>query len=521
MSEQDMLVFDDAGNLNHSAESSSVDYSPSTWKVLIVDDEDGVHTITKLALNRVSFAHKGLTFLSAYNVAQAKEILSSEDDIAVVLLDVVMETEEAGLEVAEYIRDVLNNHRIRIILRTGQPGTVPEKEIIEQYDINDYREKTELTKRKLYSTVYTALRSYRDIMALETHRIGLEKVIAATASILKKKSMESFAQGVLEQISSLLYMKGGMMLSEIEGVLAEKSADDVHVLAQVGDISEKAYKEAMTQGGVHTVRDSDQELRYQEENICHISNINGVETILNITGKQEFKDVDMHLVELFCNNMAIALDNLRLNDSLRSTQKEIVYAICGLAESRSKETGNHVRRVAHYSRLMAEDIGLSPAQCEEVFYAAPLHDVGKISIPDSVLNKPGKLTDEEWTLMKTHTTLGENCLKCSHQPVMQAGAIIASQHHENWDGSGYPQGLSGTDIHIYGRIVALADVFDALASKRCYKEPWHMNDIVTYIREQSGAKFDPQLVEVFERRREDFIRILEEYDDSLSYLSAV
>ncbi|WNJ94348.1 DUF3369 domain-containing protein [Vibrio ruber] len=517
MSEQDML-FDESGNLSQSAQINASKGSPSRWKILIVDDEEGVHTITKLALNRTQFAGKGLTFLSAYNVAQAKEILLSESDIAVVLLDVVMETEEAGLEIAEFIRDELDNHLIRIILRTGQPGTIPEKDIIEQYDINDYREKTELTKRKLHSTVYTALRSYRDMLALENHKLGLEKVIAATANILKQKSMESFAQGVLEQVSSLLYMKEGTMLSEIEGGLAEKNIDDVHVLARVGDISAQAFQASISQHDFNVVRDSDQALHYQDDNICHISNINGIETILNITGKHDFKDVDMHLIEMFCNNMAIALDNLRLNDSLRNTQKEIVYAICGLAESRSKETGNHVRRVAYYSRLMAEEIGLSPAQCEEIFYAAPLHDIGKISIPDYILNKPGKLNDEEWALMKEHTTVGENCLKGSHQPVMQAGAIIASQHHEYWNGHGYPRGLSSTDIHIYGRIVALADVFDALASKRCYKEPWGETEIVAYIHEQSGVKFDPQLVEIFQRRQADFFRILQEYNDSLSYL---
>ncbi|SHE81221.1 HD domain-containing phosphohydrolase [Vibrio gazogenes] len=520
MSEQDML-FDESGNLSQSSQINTCKDEPSRWKILIVDDEDGMHTITKLALNRTQFDGKGLIFFSAYNVAQAKEILSSENDIAVVLLDVVMETEEAGLEVAEYIRDVQGNHLVRIILRTGQPGTVPEKDIIEQYDINDYREKTELTKRKLHSTVYTAIRSYRDISALENHKLGLEKVIGATANILKHKSMDSFAQDVLEQVSSLLYMKDGTMLSEIEGGLAEKNIDDIHVLAQIGDISTQAFKASISQENFNVARDSDQALHYQEDNIYHISNINGVETILNITGKHQFKNVDMNLIAMFCNNMAIALDNLRLNDSLRNTQKEIVYAICGLAESRSKETGNHVRRVAYYSRLMAEELGLSPAQCEEIFYAAPLHDIGKISIPDYILNKPGKLNDEERTLMKKHTTVGENCLKGSHQPVMQAGAIIASQHHECWNGLGYPRGLSGTDIHIYGRIVALADVFDALASRRCYKEPWGEKEIVTYIHKHSGETFDPQLVDIFERRQADFFRILQEYDDSQSYMPTV
>ena len=148
-----------------------------SWKVLIVDDEPEVHAVTKLALNDFSLNGKTLEFISAYSGEEAKAIFNTHSDIAVVLLDVVMETDDAGLKVAEYVRNELDNHFTRIILRTGQPGQAPEKDVIINYDINDYKSKTELTAQKLFTVIIAALRSYRDIIVIEENRRGLEKII--------------------------------------------------------------------------------------------------------------------------------------------------------------------------------------------------------------------------------------------------------------------------------------------------------------------------------------------------------
>ena len=429
-----------------------------------------------------------------------------------------METEDAGLNLVDYIRHELDDHQVRIILRTGQPGQAPERDVIERYDINDYKEKTELTNRKLYSAVYTALRSYRDIVALHRTRKGLEKVIEATATILKKDSIHSFAQGVLEQLAALLYMEDEMLLAEYDGILAEKKNQATQVLAHANKgrfLNATDELEPRLKAQFNDLMERKEAKIDEDQSIHYVANHNDIETVLYIGGNRSISHVDRHIVELFCRNMAIALDNIRLNENLRQTQREIVYSLCGLAESRSRETGNHVRRVAHYSLLMAEELGLSAAECEQLFLAAPLHDIGKIGIPDTVLNKPGKLNAQEWEIMKTHTTIGEDSLGLSQQPVLQAGAIIASQHHENWDGSGYPRGLSGERIHIFGRIVALADVFDALVSKRCYKEPWKIEEIDAMMRELSGMKFDPQLVRIYQKRRDRFLQILERFQDPL------
>jgi response regulator RpfG family c-di-GMP phosphodiesterase len=165
--------------------------------------------------------------------------------------------------------------------------------------------------------------------------------------------------------------------------------------------------------------------------------------------------------------------------------------------------------------LFAEKFGLGKGDTTLLKLAAPMHDIGKIAIPDAILLKPGKLTEEEWAIMKTHTTLGYGFLKFSERRLLKSAAIIAFQHHERWDGAGYPCGLSGEAIHIYGRICALSDVFDALGSDRVYKKAWELERIVGLFKEERERQFDPQLVNVFLAHVDDFVRIRETYRDEL------
>ena len=204
-------------------------------------------------------------------------------------------------------------------------------------------------------------------------------------------------------------------------------------------------------------------------------------------------------------------DVQRLNLQIIETQKEIVAKLGDVIETRSKETGNHVRRVARISRLLALSFGLSPDQAEIIRMASPLHDVGKIGIPDEILNKSGKLTAAEFEQIKTHTTIGYNMLKDSDQPIIQTAAIIAEQHHERWDGQGYPKGLKGGEIHIFGRITCLADIYDALRQKRPYKEAWDEISTRNYIKENNGSIFDPHLVKLFLQNLLEIEKIVRDY----------
>ena len=202
-----------------------------------------------------------------------------------------------------------------------------------------------------------------------------------------------------------------------------------------------------------------------------------------------------------------------LHQEIEDTQKEIVYKMGEIGESRSKETGNHVKRVAEYSKLLAQLYGLDEKSCDTLFTASPMHDIGKVAIPDTILKKPGKLTDVEFDIMKSHTTIGYSVLEGSKRSVLKAAAIVAHEHHEKYNGRGYPDGLKGEEIHIYGRITAIADVFDALGSDRCYKRAWEDERIFKLFREEQGEHFDPNLIELFFKNLEQFLAIRDKFKD--------
>lgn len=184
-------------------------------------------------------------------------------------------------------------------------------------------------------------------------------------------------------------------------------------------------------------------------------------------------------------------------EEIIETQKEIIYTVGNIGEKWSQETGLHVRRVANYSYLLARLHGLSEKEAELIKFASPMHDIGKIGIPDAVLNKPGRLDDEEWKIIKEHSSIGYEMLKSSKRELLQAAAIIAHEHHERYDGKGYPNQLKGEDIHIYGRILSITDVYDALGNDRVYKKKWELDKILEFFKEGRGTQFDPQLTDLF------------------------
>ncbi|MFA7084651.1 MAG: PAS domain S-box protein [Arcobacteraceae bacterium] len=226
--------------------------------------------------------------------------------------------------------------------------------------------------------------------------------------------------------------------------------------------------------------------------------------IKNSKGKTlEYMSIRKDITEVF-----------NLHSQLGAVQQDIIYKMGEITETRSKETGNHVKRVAYYSRLLGELYGLSVKEIEILFAASPMHDIGKIGISDAILNKPGKLTIEEFETMKQHTLVGHNILKDSSGEVFQAASTIAKEHHERFDGSGYPFGLKDKEIHIFGRITAIADVFDALGHDRVYKKAWKMEDILELFKEERGKHFDPELIDLFFKNIDQFIEIKKSLEDT-------
>ena len=206
----------------------------------------------------------------------------------------------------------------------------------------------------------------------------------------------------------------------------------------------------------------------------------------------------------------------RRTEELEKTRLEIIRRLGRAAEYKDDDTGFHVIRMSHYARLLADSIGLPPDRVEIIFNAAPMHDIGKIGIPDSILQKAGALTAEEWQVMRTHPAIGAGIIGRHGSELLEAARRVALTHHERWDGGGYPRQRKGEEIPIEGRIVAVADVFDALTSRRPYKPAWPMGDAVAYLAKQSGHQFDPGLIPPFLELLPQVLEIRRQYRDDLA-----
>jgi response regulator RpfG family c-di-GMP phosphodiesterase len=480
------------------APHKSVQVKP--WKVAIIDDEQQVHAVTQMVLKNTQVDEQPLEFLNAYSAEEGLRLFQDHPDIALAFIDVIMETDNAGLELIHQIRNDLQNHATRIVLRTGQPGTAPEETVIRTYDINDYKSKTELTDTKLKTCVYSSIRSYRDIITIEASKRGMQKVIAASDSVLRSQTLYQFGNAILSHTVQLLGIKTAEMylvsqhvdlFGDAELILLAATGDEVKLNTQWDtDILPADVKQAI----IDTL-ESQQPTVTEDVFIGYYHTDENTRSVLYTRFREEHNAVQDEILKLFAANITLIFQNLHSREHIQETQKELLLVLGDAIEQRSKETGSHVRRVALMCELMALKLGQCSEYAEMLRHASPLHDIGKIGIPETILHKPGKLNDTEWEVMKTHAQIGYELLKDSTRTIAKMGARIALSHHEHWDGNGYPSGLKGADIPLEGRIVAIIDVIDALGSERAYKKPWQENAIIQYVSERSGKQFDPALVE--------------------------
>ena len=496
------------------------------WVVLIVDDEPQVHEVTELVMADFEFSGRHLLFLHAYSADEARQVLRSRNDIALILLDVVMESDHAGLDLAREIREELHNHRSRIVLRTGQPGQAPEEQVIRDYDINDYKEKTELTKRKLVTVFFAALRAYRDILTIEQSRQALRRSIEAIQRLYDSNNLKVFASAVLDQVAHLLG-------DEARGLCANRAyaashvEGKLHVLAATPEYAGLLDADGLAAipGEVQVALDrAEREQRGHFDATHHVGYYRtgrGSVSLLYMAFSGKV-DAEMHeLLEVFCANVAISYERLLLREEVQETQRATLLLLSEAVERRSQEGGAHVRRIAELASLIGAAWGLESEELEQLRLAAPLHDVGKIGIPDLILSKPGKLDAAEWAQMQTHARVGFELLARSSKRILQLGAQIAHEHHERWDGQGYPQGLAGDDISLAARIVGLADVLDSLLSDRVYKQRWDFETAIDYIESQAGLHFDPRLVKLLVNRLDEVRDIYQRYPDASGPITGV
>lgn len=368
-------------------------------------------------------------------------------------------------------------------------------------------------------SVVTALRSYKDLVSLDLDRMGLRKIIQSTPNLYKNKSFRYFINGILEQLTSILHLDMDAIYCRSSGLALSVNQNRFIIEAATGD-----YKEYINKDINEVLADNILELCkaaitlkktiFTEDGFASYFNSSwGTENVIYIKSNTILKEWDIDLINIACSNISIAFDNMYLSMEMDVSHKEIIYTIGEIAEFRSNETGFHIKRVAEYAYLLALEIGISEPEAECLKIASTMHDVGKLGIPDAILNKPAKLTPEEFEIIKSHSSIGYEMLKRSNVKLMKDAAIIAYQHHEKYNGKGYPQGLKGEDIDLYARIVCIVDVIDALLSKRVYKNSWSVEEVIKYLQDEKGEHFDPVLVEIALKNFDKMLKIQSEFKD--------
>jgi signal transduction histidine kinase len=321
------------------------------WKIAIIDDDHAVHDGTRFALSDYRLNGQGLEILSAYSAADGRQLLRSHPDVAVVLLDVIMETDTAGLDLVEFIREDLKNETVRIILRTGQPGQAPERRVIVDYDINDYKAKTELTADKLFTALTAALRSYLQLQRMVETRRGLEIIIEAASALFDFRSMQRLAEGVLTQVSSLLNVDcaGILVLRE-----PDYSQEGFSVLAGSGCYSRfigSGLSEILDQDLRRLVQEAFTRRRHEfspQRSVLYIQTLSGREVVVVLEAARQLSDTDRALVEIFCSRFSIAFDNVILYEQLQRANAGLEERV---AERTQDLTTANRRLAAQWARL--------------------------------------------------------------------------------------------------------------------------------------------------------------------------
>jgi response regulator RpfG family c-di-GMP phosphodiesterase len=472
--------------------------SRHTWKILVVDDEADMRTLTRLNLKGFTFNNQELQFLEAASADEARHLLRTHDDIAIALLDVVMETDDAGLRLVEFIRNELGNKMTRLIIRTGQPGVAPERYVIDNFDIDDYKDKTELTATRLYTTVRSALKSYRDLKTIDLNRIGLAHVLNAAPDLyrISNSSLSTFFEGVLTQIVGLCNLAEMSFISTIDGMVATFDGQTVNVMATTGPTSDHHRFEEIRQQCSAAIASGRLPEKIRQNGIIIPLMVGGRPVgFIYVEPTRPLSSADIDLLKIMAQQCSSALENLRLHLDLHNAYDNAIDMLADIAEFKDKTTGQHIRRIDNYSRMVAGELGIPEGEAALFGKASRLHDVGKIGIPDEILRKRGKLTAEEFEIMKMHVTIGASIL--SHDRSLSIAREVALSHHERWTGGGYPSGRPSSETSLLTRIVSVVDVFDALISRRPYKEPWPVADAAAYIEGAAGSQFDPAVVAAF------------------------
>ncbi len=454
--------------------------------ILIIDDmEANVNTLMELLDDKYDI-------LASLEGEGGLDILADEENIDLILLDIMM-PEMDGFEVCRRLKNNSKTKDIPVIFITADNN---ESSIEKAYEVGgvDYITKP-FKAREVISRINTHLSLSEQKNLLEKNLqdniilLNQYKDVVDISTIVSKTDI----QGKITYVNDAFIKISGYTKDELIG--------KNHNIVRHSDVPTSVFKDLWeTIKNKHTWQG---EVKNKKKDGSYYVVQSVVMPILDSKGNiEEFISVRHDITDIY-----------NLQKEIEDTQKEVVFTMGAIGETRSKETGNHVKRVAEYSRLLAFYVGLSQEDITLLADASPMHDIGKVGIPDNILHKPGKLDDDEFVIMRTHAELGYKMLAHSNRPLLKTAAKIALEHHERWDGLGYPRHLKEEEISIEGRITAIADVFDALGSDRVYKEAWENERIFEYFKEQKGKQFDPKLVDLFFENLDKFLEIRNNFKD--------
>jgi response regulator RpfG family c-di-GMP phosphodiesterase len=335
--------------------------------------------------------------------------------------------------------------------------------------------------------------------------------------------LKTYSTDLLTQLESVLSLQKNAANRQVSAMLAAGGDGCLKVISALGVYADQLNTDLLADGNapgfLDEARESGQILG-DRDYTCHFQTRNGHDCLIRIECTDELSELDKGLLLMTAGNASVDFENIYTSQDIVDAQKEVIQTLGDVVESRSHETANHTARVAEYSFQLARLAGLSLQEARVLQFAAPMHDVGKIGIPDSILNKRGKLTHDEMNIIKSHTTIGHAILAKSNRSILKTAALIAFQHHEKWDGSGYPRNLRGGEIHLYGRIIAVVDVFDALSADRIYRKVLDIDEVKRIMMDGRGSHFEPRLLDLFMENIDKFLAIRSKYSvDETDFLN--
>lgn len=453
--------------------------------ILVIDDtEANVNALLELLEDEYDM-------LGSLDGEDALEILN-EEKVDLILLDIMM----PGIDGFEVCRRLKANEKTKDIPVIFITAKTDEDSIEKAYEIGgvDYINKP-FRAREVISRIHNHI-------FLAEQKANLEENLKTNITLLNQYK-EVVDKGTIVSKTDL---KGRITYAndafcKISGYSREELIGKAHNIVRHPEMPSKAYRELWETIKNKNIWYGEVKNRRKDGRTYVVKSV--VMPILDTNGNiVEYISVRHDITDIY-----------NLKKEIVDTQREVVFTMGAIGETRSKETGNHVKRVAEYSRIVAKHIGMSEENIILLVDASPMHDIGKVAIHDNILHKPARLTNEEFMVMRKHAEIGYRLLAHSTRPLLKTAATIAFEHHERWDGNGYPRHLREEEISIEARITAIADVFDALGSDRVYKRAWHDEKIFEYFRNQRGKQFDPHLVDVFFEHIDEFLAVREQFKD--------